>query len=189
MKSMLAVLLALATTVAGEEPKKKSEAEAAMEYYVEMAKPVEEHKRLAELAGSWKVTTKLWFGPGEPMSANGSGSGRMILGGRFLVLETDVKGALGSEAMTLMGFDRRTNEYTMTSADTLGTYTITAAGRYDDAKKGIVLHGSYAQPPTGQEQKYWFLWTRPSDKEQVMALYFVTNGKDTLVAETRMVRP
>ena len=189
MKRMLAVLLVLSTSVAAEEPKKKSEAEAAMDYYVDQARPVGEHKRLAELAGSWKVTARLWFGPGEPVISTGIGTGRMILGGRFLILETDVRGALDAETMTLMGFDRRTNQFTMTAADTIGTYTITAAGKYDDGKKGVVLHGSYAQPPSGQEQKYWFLWTRPSDKEHLLTLYFVTDGKDMLVAETRMVRP
>lgn len=190
MKHILVTLLMISATLSAQDAQKKSEADAMMDYYIETAKPVPEHKRLAELTGPWKVTTKLWFDPGaEPTTASGTGNGRTILGGRFLVLETDVKGAMNAESWTLFGFDRRTNDYTMVGVDSLGTYSITAAGKYDEALKGVALHGSYAQPPSGQEQKYRFHWTRPSDREHLLTLYFLTDGKDVLVAETRLVRP
>ncbi len=191
MRKALIVLLLLATSAHAEEPAKKSKSEidAAMEYYIETAKPVAEHQRLAELTGPWKVTTRLWFGPdAEPQTSNGTGSGRMILGGRFLVLETDVKGAFDAQAWTLMGFDRRTNDYTLTGIDTLGTYSITAAGKFDAAQKGVILHGSYAQPPSGKEQKYRFVWTTPSPREHLLTLYFLMGGKGVRVAETRFAR-
>ncbi|HEV7765549.1 MAG TPA: DUF1579 family protein [Thermoanaerobaculia bacterium] len=159
-----------------------------MQYYIESAKPVAEHKRIAELSGTWKVTTKLWFGPGEPQTASGTGEGKVILGGRFLEMTTDLKGALESESVTIYGFDRRTNDFTMIGIDTLGTYWISAAGKYDETQKGIVLHGSYAQPPTGQETKYRFLWSKPSENEHLLTLYFLMDGKDVRVAETRLVR-
>lgn len=144
MKRMLAVLFIIAASVAAQETK-KSEAEAMMDYYIDAAKPVEEHKRLAELTGPWKVTTRLWFEPaGEPQVASGTGTGRAILGGRFVVIDADVKGAMGTESMTIFGFDRRTNDYTMIGLDTLGTYWISAAGKYDGARKGVILDGSYA---------------------------------------------
>lgn len=191
MKKILVALVLLATTVQAEEPAKKakSEADAMMEYYIETAKPVAEHQRLATLTGPWKVTTRFWFGPdAEPQSSSGNGSGRMVLGGRFLLLESDVKGAFDAESMTILGFDRRTNDYTLTGIDTLGTYSITASGKYDEAGKAVVLHGSYAQPPSGQEQKYRFVWTTPSPREHLLTLYFAMGGKDVRVAETRFWR-
>jgi hypothetical protein len=189
MKKMMVGCLFVAMSAFAQDATKKSDADAMMQMYIESAKPVAEHKRLAELSGPWKVTTKLWFDPaGEPQTATGTGVGRMILGGRFLEMTTDLKGALESESLTLYGFDRRTNDYTMIGIDTLGTYSISAAGKYDESQKGVVLRGSYAQPPTGQEQKYWFLWTRASENEHLLMLYFVMNGKDVRVAETRLVR-
>lgn len=193
-KRMIAGLLLIALTSAmsalaqDDAAKKKAEEDAMMAYYVESAKPVAEHARLAELTGPWKVTTKLWFGSGEPQTVTGTGSGRLILGGRFVELLADTKGAFDQEALTIFGFDRRTSDYTMVGFDTLGTYYITAAGKYDEAQKGVVLHGSYAQPPNLQQQKYHFVWTRPSEKEHVMTLYFAMDGKDVRVAETRFVR-
>lgn len=160
-----------------------------MEYYIDAARPVDEHKRLAALTGPWKVTTKLWFDPAQPgESSTGTGEARMILGGRFAEIDTNVKGAFDAESLTIMGFDRRTGDYTMVGFDTLGTYFITAAGKYDEAQKGVVLHGSYAQPPTGQEQKYRFLGTTPSAKEHILTLYFITGTNEMRVAETRFTR-
>lgn len=187
---LLIALLVTATAHAQESaPKEKTEAEAIMEAYVEAAKPVAEHQRLAELSGPWNVTTSLWFGPEAPeQKSTGSGSGRMILGGRFLQLDTTVRGAMNHEAVTIMGYDRRTGEYTMFGIDTLGTYSITAKGRYDARRQAIVLDGSYAQPPSGNEQKYRFVLTSPSSREHLMTLFFEMDGKDVRVAETRYTR-
>lgn len=190
MKRTIAVLLSLLALTAGaqEAEKKKTEAEAMMEYYIESAKPVAEHKRLAELAGPWKATSNLWFGTGDPVVANGTATGQMILGGRFLELHGTAKGPMHLEAITLMGFDRRTNEYTLIGLDTGGTYYITAAGKYDEAKKAVVMHGSYLQPPENTEQKYHFVWSTPSPREHVLTLFFNMGGKDVQVAETRYTR-
>ena len=179
MKKLLMVLI-LAAPLGAQE---------ALDFYVEQAKPVAEHQRLTELAGTWKVTTKLWFDPaGAPKVGSGRGTGKMILGGRFLSFETNLKGDFPQDSLSIFGFDRRTSEFTLVGYDTLGTYYITAAGKHDDAQKGIVLDGSYAQPPSGQEQKYRFVWTRPTANEHLMTLYFLINGKEERVAETRMMR-
>ena len=184
---LLVVLLHGAVPLLAQETK-KSEADAMMDFYIDAAKPVDEHKRLFELNGPWKVTTRFWFGD-EMKTSSGKGEGRMILGGRFLIVDTDTKGAFDSEAMTIFGFDRRTNDYTLVGYDTLGTYYITAAGKYDAAQKGVVLHGTYKQPPSGTDQPYRFVWTRPSDTEHLLTLYFVMGGKDVRVAETHFGRP
>lgn len=129
---------------------------------------------------------KLWFNPAEPPRvASGTATGRFILGGRFLQLDSRVKGGgIGADSVTIFGFDRRTNDYTMIGLDTLGTYYITAAGKYDDAAKGIVLDGSYAMPPSGHDQKYRFTWRDDLSDEHVLLLHFdVPGGKPMLVAE------
>ena len=184
MKRMIVGLLLIAVSAGAQEKAPPDP----MAYYIEMAKPVAEHARLAELTGPWKITTKLWFGPGEPTTGSGTGSGKMILGGRFLEFTTELKGALASESVSIYGFDRRTNDYTLVGIDTLGTYYITAAGKYDEAQKAIVLSGSYAQPPSMTQTSYRFVWTKPSEKEHLMTLYFTMDGKDVRVGETHFTR-
>jgi hypothetical protein len=183
----LIVLLLIAVPLLAQEAK-KSEPDSMLQYYIDAAKPVEEHKRLAELTGPWNVTTRFWFG-GDVKTSSGKGEGRAILGGRFVILDTTTKGSFDAEAMSIFGFDRRTSEYTMVGYDTLGTYYVTAAGKPDAAQKGVVLRGSYKQPPANNEQAYRFVWTRPSDKEHLLTLYFTMDGKDVRVAETQLTRP
>lgn len=186
MKRLL-ILLLISTSLFAQDTK-KSEADAMMEYYIDAAKTVEEHKRLAELTGPWNVTTRFWFGP-EVQTSSGKGEGRMILGGRFVMLDSNTKGAFDAESMSIFGFDRRTSDYTMVGYDTLGTYYITAAGKYDAAQKGVVLSGTYKQPPALTDQVYRFVWTRPNEKEHVLTLFFTMDGKEVRVAETTLARP
>lgn len=186
--ALLVALLAATSAVATDEPK-KNDPDAMLEAYVEAAKPVVEHARLSELAGPWNVTTRFWMDPGAEASvAAGTGRGAMILGGRFASVETEIKGSIDLQTLTILGFDRRTSEYTLVAYDTLGTYYVTAAGPYDAERRAVVMRGSYAQPPTGREQKYAFVWTTPSPKEHVMTLYFVIDGADVPIAETRFAR-
>lgn len=190
MKRMIVALLFASVALAQEtQEKRKSVTDQTMEMYVEAARPVAEHKRLAELTGPWNATTTFWFDPADgPVSSSGTANGKMILGGRFLQLDADLKGAFGAESLTIFGFDRRTSEYTLVGFDTLGTFWITAAGKYDETRKGVVLAGSYAQPPSGELQPYQFVWTTPNEREHVLTLFFTKDGKDVRVAETRFTR-
>jgi len=189
MKTWTMVFLLAAVGATAQDAPKQSAAEAMMAQALEAAKPVAEHQLLAELSGAWKVMSRFWFDPSqEPLTATGTASGAMILGGRFLQLNTKMSGGLGGEAMSLFGFDRRTSEYTLIGVDTHGTYSISAAGKQDDARKGIVLHGNYADPSDGSEQKFRFVLGKPSANEHLLTLYFVKNGQDVRVAETRFAR-
>ena len=185
MKHLIVVLLAVAAALVAfaEEPKKPSSDEM-MAMYMDMAKPVAGHDRLRSLAGRWNMTLKLWMDPSEPpQEFAGTAAGKMVLGGRFLQLDGKTTGNLESESLTLMGFDRRTDDYTLVGYDTLGTYYITAAGK--PGTEGVVLHGSYLQPPHGGEQKYRFVWKSPSADSHTMELFFVMpDGKEVRVAET-----
>ena len=191
MRVVISILLSTILAVAaGAQDKKKSDSEAMMEMYVELAKPVASHDRLRTFVGRWNVISKMWMSPGEaPLTANGTATGRMILGGRFLQLDTSLAGPFGAESLTILGFDRRTNDYTMVGYDTLGTYYITAAGKHDATRNALVLDGSYAQPPHGGMQSYRFVLEQPRATEHRMRLYFaMPDGKDTLVNEVVMTR-
>jgi hypothetical protein len=191
MRVAIAILLSTVLAVsAAAQDKKKSHSEAMMEMYAELAKPVASHDRLHTFAGKWNVVSKMWMSPGAPpLSAKGTAKGHMILGGRFLQLDTSLSGPFASDSLTILGFDRRTSDYTMVGYDTMGTYYITAAGKHDVAKNALVLDGSYAQPPHGGMQSYRFVLDQPRASEHRMRLYFtMPDGKDMLVNEVVMTR-
>jgi Protein of unknown function (DUF1579) len=198
MKTNLApIALALAMlsvpTRGAEAPKKQAplpSPDAMLAAYDAASKPVAAHKRLLELTGNWKMEVRLWFDPSQPPQVYpGTATGKMILGGRFLRMSAMSKGKLPVESLGIWGFDTRTSEYTMTGYDTMSTYSISAAGKYDPARKAIVLEGSFLQPPENLPQKYRFLLTSSKSNERLLTLLFLMpNGKELKVAETCYTR-
>lgn len=183
----IALTLVLCGSAAFAEQKpKQNELDPMLQMYVDAAKPVPEHARLDDLTGKWKIVMKLWFDPGAaPVVYSGSGTGKMILGGRFLELRTNTSGqGIDTESLTILGFDRRTSDYTMVGYDTLGTYYIAAAGKYDNARKMLVMNGSYLQPPANAEVKYRFELVKNAKGDQVWTLFFDMGGSEVRVAES-----
>jgi Protein of unknown function (DUF1579) len=187
--TLVAILFAFPLAAQQQQPPEKVDPAAMMEMYKELGKPADGHARLTGLTGRWTVTNRLWFDPaGEAVAGSGPGTGRMILGGRFLQLDANVGGAYPMESLTVLGFDRRFNEYTLAGFDSTGTYFITAAGKWDETAKQVVLEGSYAMPPTNEQQKYRFVWTSASRDEHLFRLDFLNAGKWVRVAETQLSR-
>jgi len=128
---------------------------------MELAQPGPEHERLAALVGTWKMETKLWMVPGtEPMTQSGKIESTMILGGRFLMSEAESgEGFMATESVGLMGFDRRSGEYTTVGFDTWGTYYVTGAGAWDEDRGAIVLSGEDYDAATDHTKIYDFVLT------------------------------
>lgn len=125
----------------------------------EAALPGPAHDRLAALAGEWRVETRIRSAHGaEPVFVKGSAEARMVLGGRFLVVETrSGEGRLASEGLMVLGFDRRAGEYTAVVFDTWGTYHVTGRGPYDAGAGTAVMSGTDDDPITGTTQRYDFV--------------------------------
>jgi len=106
---------------------------------MKLAQPGEAHKVLRGLEGEWERSITMSMMPGAPpMELTGSSTNEMILGGRFLQVETRSR-MMGQpyEELLLMGFDRRSEVYTLVSFTTSGTYYVTAEGRRD-AETGVI---------------------------------------------------
>jgi hypothetical protein len=153
-------MLHLIPAQAQEAPDSASQADM-MAQHMELASPGPEHERLAALVGTWKMETKMWMAPGtEPMTVSGKISNRMILGGRFLMSEAESgEGFMATESVGLMGFDRRSGQYTTVGFDTWGTYYVTGAGSWDEERGAIVLSGEDYDAATDHTQIYDFILT------------------------------
>ncbi|MGH9760229.1 MAG: DUF1579 family protein, partial [Blastocatellia bacterium] len=102
------IINALAQQKPGDDAFKK-----AAENEMKLAQPSDEHKRLAQLAGSWKMEVKIFMAPGgKPMTMAGTAENQMVLGGRFLKCESHGTGAMPMETLSMIGFDRRYGRYT-----------------------------------------------------------------------------
>lgn len=128
------------------------------------AEPGPEHARLTALEGAWRWETVFRPAPGaEPATATGVATARPILDGRFLVLEARRREgeAAPRASRTILGFDRRSEEYTVLALDTWGTYWVTARGSWDGARDAAVMSGRDRDPLLGHVQLYDFVLSFP----------------------------
>ena len=136
--------------------------------------PGPEHEQLARWVGEWDAEVKIWMSPdGEPMVSSNKTTARMILGGRFLQSEASGEFmGMTVESMGIMGFDRRSEEFTTVGFDTLGTYYVTAKGTYDEETKTLTMRGEDYDAALGHTQEYEFAFTWIDDDHYTMALTF-----------------
>lgn len=181
-------LLALALTTAltpslaqGQDPAQAAPAapptpsqEEMQKYFAALLQPGQQHELLKGLAGDWTTSIKMWGKPGsEPMTSTANTTNKMILDGRFLqTTSTGQMMGLKMESLSLMGFDGRSDKYTLVGFDTMGTYYVTAAGDYDAGAKTLVLGGTSEHPKFGFTESYQFKIKIVSADEYVISILF-----------------
>jgi hypothetical protein len=166
--------LSSAVSLGQEKQAPERKEDKAMAAEMALAGPAEEHRRLEALAGAWDEEIKVWFRPGAtPITIKAKSVNTMILGGRFLKMES--KGTMGGmtvEALSIVGFDRRTKKYTQVGYDSTGTYYVTAAGEYDPSQNAILMYGEDFDPIIGGTQKYNFITRFISPTKYVREVVF-----------------
>jgi hypothetical protein len=145
-----------------------------MRRHQELAQPGPEHDRLAAMTGSWDVELKMWPEPGaEPMTITAAVEAKTILGDRFLVQTLDIADTdPGDEQMSIIGFDRRTDEYTILALDTTGTYWVSARGPAEAGGNRAVLSGEDYDAIVDGVQLYDFVLSWPDEETFVMEIVF-----------------
>lgn len=165
-----------------EETKK-----AAAEYMMATMMPGPEHERLAKRAGAWNVTTNYWMQPGTPpMSFTHTSTSEMTMGGRFLEIRSKGQ-VMGQpfESLTIVGFDRRTDQYTIVGFDTMGTYYVEGAGTFDEATGSIIMPGETHDPKLNATERYRFVLRSESDDKYITEIIFKTpEDKDFMVVQS-----
>ncbi|MBI3272419.1 MAG: DUF1579 domain-containing protein [Planctomycetes bacterium] len=182
--------------MADDDPNKKLGAAAGekepsnpeMEAWGKVALPGENHKLLAQYAGSWESTATMTMIPNAPPTqSKGTVESRMVLGGRFLQSEHKAI-YMGQpwEGLGHIGFDNVKQKFVTTWMDSMGTLIVTGIGAYDAATKTITEVGEYDDPMTGGKttKKVRNLWKLTSDKEYSFEMYEIgADGKEKKALE------
>lgn len=159
---------------------------AAIVEMMRLAQPGPEHEELAKYVGEWDGKTSFMMAPDTPpMSMESSATCRMILGGRFLEMES--KGSFMEqpfESVGMFGFDRRNGVWTTVGFDSHGTYWVSGAGKRD--KDGVIRMHGRDEDPMG-EQVFFFEIRFVSDDEFVSSVYFSKQGPQTFDPPFKMV--
>ena len=175
---------------AKKQPEMSPEMKKAMETYEKAAQPGPNHKFLAQFAGTWEGTVKMWMGPGEPEVTKGVSENTMILGGRYLRQEV-VGTAMGKpfHGMGLTGYDNVSKQFVMTWVDDMGTGIETGTGSLDASGKVLNSMSTFNDPMTGGATKTRGVLRIVDPDKHVMEMYGAgPDGKEMLMMEITYVR-
>jgi Protein of unknown function (DUF1579) len=128
-----------------------------MKQMMELAKLNENHKLLADLAGSWSTSVKMMEPGKEPSVSKGNVTFKSTMNGRFVVGDhtgsMKMPGADGKmkdfafKGMSVDGYDNVKQKFVSSWIDNMGTGIFTFDGTYDPATKTLTYTGAMEMVP------------------------------------------
>jgi hypothetical protein len=128
-----------------------------MKQMMELAKLNENHKLLADLAGSWSTSVKMMEPGKEPIVSKGSVTYKSIMNGRYVIGDhtgsMKMPGADGKmkdftfKGMSTDGYDNVKQKFTSAWMDNMGTGILMFEGAYDPATKTFTYTGEMEAVP------------------------------------------
>jgi hypothetical protein len=189
-KSGFMIVLVLALALAGLTQVSEQDQAKAMEAYMKAGAVKAEHKALEYFAGRWKVEAKMWTAPGAPPTESvNTNEGRMILGGRYVLL--NYKGEMmgqSFEGLQISGYDNLAEVYTTLWIDNTSTSFYILKGTYDAAKKSYTFTGRWADPAGGETPVRMVVRIVSPDVYESETFVMGPDGKEFLNMSDRSVR-
>lgn len=134
------------TTATAVQPSAE-EMQKMMAQMMELGKPGENHKLLAEMAGSWTFTMKMMMDPstGKPSESKGTATRKAIFGGRYFTFDVSSKFPMPGKdgkpidmnfkGMAIEGYDNARKKFISSWIDNMSTLMMNSEGTYDAAAK------------------------------------------------------
>lgn len=155
---------------------------AAMKAMQEYSTPGPIHAMMAKAAGNWTHETILLWDPANPTTSKGTGTVKMILGGRYQQSEyKSIMMGQPFQGMNILGYDNKAQIFTTTWIDNMGTGTMTLTGKWDDATKSVTFTGTAIDPMSGQPMPVREVVSWPDEDHEHMELYQTMNGTEMKV--------
>lgn len=161
-----------------------------MAEYAKYGAPGLEHQRIKALEGSWSTTSKMWMGPGEPKTSNGSSEKKWIHDGRFL--QEEFRGEFMGKpfsGMGLLGYDHYKKKYNGIWTDSMATSIWVGLGAGGADGKSVSLIGSFDDVLTGKKKTVRAV-TRIVDQNQHIFEWYEPgpDGKEVKTMEVTYTR-
>lgn len=137
----------------------KADMEKMMAQMMELSKPGENHKLLADMAGTWDFTVKMWMDPSsaKPDESKGTATRKEMFGGRFFIMDVtgkmDMPGPDGKKksmdfkGMSIEGYDNIKKKFVSSWIDNMGTMIMASEGTYDPATKSFTYNAECEMMP------------------------------------------
>lgn len=186
---VVALLAAFAAPLAAQEF--TPEQQKAMDAYMKLMAPGENHEFLKNLAGEWRVTTTIWMSPGAPPDVSeGTITGELVLGGRFVMLR--MKGTMFGqpyEGIEILGYDTVQRKYVTLWIDNTSTMFYELSGDREKDAASIHDRAEWYDPATGGRTPVHAVTTVVGPDEYTFELFMAgPDGAETKSMEYRAVR-
>jgi hypothetical protein len=157
-----------------------------MKMMMEMAKLNENHKMLADTAGTWSYVVKMWMDPkGQPNESKGTAVRKAVMDGRYVTGDYSgsfkMPGADGKmkdmnfKGMSMDAYDNVKKKFVSGWVDNMGTGIMITEGTYDPSTKAITYTGDYEWAP-GMKSKVREV-VKFTDKTHMSMEYFEDRGQ------------
>ena len=153
LKCFIAVLMSVAVSLSSfsqdkAAPKKEEKPPGEAEM-MELAKPGENHKLLAEGVGNWTYTLKWWMDPSAaPSESSGIAVTKEVLGGRYFISEhTGKMMDMEFKGIATEGYDNVKKKFVSSWVDNMSTGIMLSEGTYDAASKTFTYRTEYEMMP------------------------------------------
>jgi hypothetical protein len=144
------------TTTAPAQP--SADMQEMMKVMMEMGKVGENHKLLAEMAGNWTYTAKMYMDPaGQPQESKGTATRKAIMDGRYFTAEHTGKfkmpGPDGKmqdmnfKGMAFEGYDNAKKKFVSAWIDNMSTMILNSEGTYDATTKTFTYNAQCEMMP------------------------------------------
>jgi Protein of unknown function (DUF1579) len=165
----------------------KADMDKMMVQMMELSKLNENHKLLADLAGSWTYNIKMWMNPdpnAKPQESKGTSVTKPAMEGRYFVTEVTSKmempGPDGKmkemtfKGMGTDGYDNVKKKFVGSWVDNMGTGIMMSEGTYDPATKSFTYTSEVEAMP-GMKQKVREV-LKMTDKDHHLFEYYEDRG-------------
>jgi len=170
-------------------PAVPAEMQQMMDMMAKMGAPGPQHAELMKQAGHWKTVSKMWMGPGDPITSEGTTVSTATLGGRFLM--DQFKGTFMNkpfEGMGFTGYDNMHKEYVGVWFDSMGTGATVSHGTMDAAGKVLTMTADMDDPTTGTKAPVRMVTTFMDANSHRFEMFENHNGQEVKTVEITYTR-
>ena len=157
-----------------------------MKQMMELAKTNENHKMLAETAGTWNYVTKFWMDPkSPPTESKGTAIRKAVMDGRYVTGDYSgsfkMPGADGKmqtmnfKGMSMDAFDNVKKKFVSGWVDNMGTGIMTMDGTYDATTKTFTYTGEFEMMPGMKEKVRQAI--KMADNDHMVMEYYENRGQ------------
>jgi hypothetical protein len=148
--ALVASALSAATVVAAPEAPAAKAMDPMMEAMMKAGTPGEQHRKLAEMTGTWSMIVKMEE-PGKPPTIEKGTATMKMVDDRYLHQEAK-SSMMGMpfHGMGVTGFDNTTKKYQGTWFDNMSTGIMTSEGTMSPDGRTLTMTGQHADPMTGK---------------------------------------